>query len=207
MATSHYQFPSLGRLDLIRQDPAASEARAVSVLFLFRPSDGRCDYAWVSRSETAISMERWHHRVIAWEMPIILDGEALTMALRHGVLDFDLDCIRAGYTETFDSQSNLCGHYDAVAECAIDAVAEWWEVTALHDHELTGSGAGLWNASDWLADIDDDLLHRIQHAPEAELQTIAVMCEAWAAEDDAVLVGTFDYLRELRDRTQAEASS
>jgi hypothetical protein len=198
--------PETDPLAWLQGDPSVGYLAAQRVLLRFDPQrwhEGDHPALWVvtrCQCETGVPSPVYHGRWLEWEISPRTDAVRLTEALNAGEADPWLNLIAAGHEVVWDGH-NLVGRLTPEADAACTGFSQWLRQQA----EVTETG-GLYEASDWFtpgepvpvtAETSDEELRRIAEQIEAEART----------EYLAIVVGTEQYLRSVRDRLREESSS
>lgn len=131
--------------------------------------------------------------VCRFYMDPLTDAQALTQYINDGRLDDLLDVIVSG-THTEVQGSSVKVHQTEEAYAASDAVLTVIDAFIMKD------ATGLVYASDWLKDADVVNEYGLSgELSDKELGAIAKRIEGNARQQTAVLVGTLDYLKGIRD--------
>jgi hypothetical protein len=195
--------PETDPLAWLQVDPSVGYVAAQRVLLRFDPqrwAAGDHPSLWVVTRcafETGVPAPVYHGRWLEWELSPRVDAVALTEALNAGEADVWLNLIADGHTVEWDGH-NLTGRLTEEASAACEGFAQWLRQQA----EVAETG-GLVEAADWF--VPGEPVPVTAQTSDEDLRRIAEQIEAEArSEFCAVLVGTEQYLREVRSRLREE---
>jgi hypothetical protein len=157
------------------------------------PCDQTLDLEFRAPSETGTPIDVWNGVVLRWRVDPLVDFEALTQAINHGVIDELLDALAAGHSVEWDG-SNHRGTLDASGRRASAALQAWLDDEA---PRLQGESAGLWSAYEWLEPLAQDITERL--ASGATVDDLVNEYEDEGRGLDVVLYDTERYIRELAE--------
>lgn len=188
--------PETDPLAWLKPDASAGHARAQRILLRYDPrrfAAGERPCLWVvtrCQFETGTPAPVYHGRWLEFELGARVNAAALTGALNAGEADHLLRLIAAGHSVAWDGR-NLAGALTEEAAAAVAAFRDW-----LGRCLETSETGGIYAAWDWLQPGEVDIRPEMS---DAELAALAKEIEATArAQFDAIVTGTGDYLRELR---------
>lgn len=189
------EIADIERLELIEIDPYRRDTcTAASVQIVIEPSEGRAYLETYSPGQ-GVHTDRWHgvDLTLPVETSGHVDGPELVEWLRDGDGQALLQRICAGHAVEWDGNNHV-GELDDDAQEALDTLAYWLEHNA---PTLDGEHAGLWQAEDWLDGSTD--LPITAETTDAEISALADRLTEEATETDAVVVGVYTFLIEMRD--------
>ena len=140
-----------------------------------------------------VPVEIWHGVVRRYRIQSDVDAVELTADINNGKFDEVLSRIIDGSDVVWDGD-NWVGR---LTDDGHDAEHDLEKILL----EYSGDGMiGLWEAGDWFQGVDADFLGITSDTTDEQLKEKTKKEEKDALREGAVLVGTLEYLTELRDK-------